>query len=189
MLLATATDEFLRYAIQEGRDGTPMIGFKDSLSKDEIDSVTTFLRSRASGWNVPEGDTISIPTADQYVLNPTRESPEFKLREGLYVSAQHLDLAMNDSLQLVLLDARSEVAWRQIHIPGAIPVPYYDDPAEVMKNIDKDSTWVIVYCACPHAASGQVVSKLRILGYKKTAIMDEGILVWAQQGFPVRNGN
>ena len=90
---------------------------------------------------------------------------------------------------MVLLDARSEVAWRQMHIPGAIPVPYYDDPAEVMKDIDKDNTWVIAYCACPHAASGQVVSKLRKMGYKKTAIMDEGILVWAQQGYPVRNGN
>ena len=189
MLLATATDEFLRYAIQEGRDGTPMTGFKDSLSAEEIDGVTAFLRSRASGWNVPEGDTISIPKADQYVLNPTRKSPEFNLREGLYVSAEQLDKAMKDSLQLVLLDARSEVAWRQMHIPGAIPVPYYDDPAEVMKDIDKDNTWVIAYCACPHAASGQVVSKLRKMGYKKTAIMDEGILVWAQQGYSVRNGN
>ncbi len=50
MLLATATDGFLQYAIKEGRDGTPMISFKDSLSNEEIDAVTAFLRSRASGW-------------------------------------------------------------------------------------------------------------------------------------------
>ena len=189
MLLATATDEFLRYAIQEGRDGTPMIGFKDSLSAEEINGVTAFLRSRASGWNVPEGDTIRIPSPEEYVLNPMSPSPQFDLKDGLFLSAKQLNQAMKDSLQLVILDARSEVAWKQMHIPGAIPVPYYEDPEEVLKEVSKDSTWVVAYCACPHAASGRVVTKLRKLGYKKTAIMDEGILVWAQQGYPVRHGN
>ena len=42
--------------------------------------------------------------------------------------------------------------------------------------------------AGPHAAFGQVMTKLRKMGFKKTAIMDEGILVWAQEGYPVRNG-
>ena len=64
MLLATATDDFLRSAINEGRDGTPMVAFKDSLSEKEIDGVTTFLRSRASGWNVPKTDSIKIPTPE-----------------------------------------------------------------------------------------------------------------------------
>lgn len=188
MLLATATDEFLRYAIQEGRDGTPMIGYKDSLSEAEINGVTAYLRSRAAGWNVPQGDTIRIPSREEYVLNPQAKSPEFTLKEDLYLSAAQLDQAMKDSLQLVILDARSEVAWRQMHIPGSFPVPYYDDPTEAMEGIDKENTWVVAYCACPHAASGQVVTKLRKMGFKKTAIMDEGILVWAQEGYPVRNG-
>lgn len=46
MLLATASDAFLRYAISEGRDGTSMRAFKDSLSKKEIDALTAYLRSR-----------------------------------------------------------------------------------------------------------------------------------------------
>ncbi|MCH6235727.1 c-type cytochrome [Cognataquiflexum rubidum] len=189
MLLATATDHFLRYAIAEGRDGTPMVAFKDSLSSDEIDAVTAFLRSRASGWNVPEPVSVSLPTPEEYVINPEGKQPNFQLREGLYLSAAQLNKALQDGMRLVLLDARSEVAWRQTHIPGAIPVPYYNEPETFVKDIPNDSTWIIAYCACPHAASGQVISKLKKYGFKNTAILDEGILVWAQLGYPVQIGN
>ena len=48
-----------------------------------------------------------------------------------------------------------------------------------------DGTWVIAYCACPHHASGEVVDKLRGRGFKHTAVLDEGILFWKQQGYPV----
>jgi mono/diheme cytochrome c family protein/rhodanese-related sulfurtransferase len=189
MLLATATDHFLRYAIAEGRDGTPMLAFKDSLSGDEIDAVTAFLRSRASGWDVPEPTAVSLPTPEEYIINPEGEQPDFELREGLYLSAAQLNKAMEDGMRLVLLDARSEVAWRQTHIPGAIPVPYYNEPETFVKDIPNDGTWIIAYCACPHAASGQVISKLKKYGFKNTAILDEGILVWAQLGYPVQIGN
>jgi mono/diheme cytochrome c family protein len=121
MLLATATDHFLRYAISEGRDGTPMVAFKDQLSEEEIDDLTAFLRSRASGWDIPKPDTVAIPTPDEYVLNPASESPVFNLREGMFVSSEQVNQALQDSLKMIILDARSEVAWRQMHIPGAIP--------------------------------------------------------------------
>lgn len=189
MLLATATDHFLRYAIAEGRDGTPMIAFKDSLNNDELDALTAFLRSRASGWDVPKKDTVSIPKPENYVLNPNSAAPNFTLKEGKYLSAEQLIKAMRDSSRLVLLDARSEVAWRQMHIPGSIPVPYYEEPENFVKDIPNDSTWVVAYCACPHAASERVMNTLRRNGFKNTAILDEGILVWAQLGYPVRNGN
>ena len=106
MLLATATDGFLRYAISEGRDGTPMVAFKDSLKDDELDAVTAFLRSRASGWDVPEGDTIRVPSPEDYVMNPDGPAPEFELRDGLYVSAEQVNQALQDSLRFMLLDAR-----------------------------------------------------------------------------------
>ncbi len=189
MLLATATDEFLRYAIREGRDGTSMIAYKNILSEEEIDGVTAFLRSRASGWNAPKADSTVVPKPEEYILNPSGSYPNFELREGRYVSAEQLNQAIQDSSRLVILDARSKVAWRQTHIPGAIPVPYYEDPAEFTKYIPKENTFIVAYCACPHAASGRVINKLRNLGYENTAIMDEGILVWAQHGYPVNHGH
>jgi len=188
MLLATATDEFLKYAITEGRDSTPMIAFKDILSEDEINGVTAFLRSRASGWNVPKTDSITLPTPDEYVLNPEGKRPDFKLRDGLYVSSKQVFEAMKDSTRMVILDARSKVAWRQTHIPGAVPVPYYEEPEEFVNDLPKDDTWIVVYCACPHAASQRVVNTLKRYGYKNTAIIDEGVLVWAQLGYPVNHG-
>lgn len=188
MLLATATDEFLKYAIKEGRDGTPMMSFKDDLSEDEINGVTAFLRSRAAGWNVPQADSVTIPTPDQYVLNPNNKAPNFQLKEGLYVSARQVNQALQDSARMIILDARSAVAWRQSHIPGSVPVPYYEEPETFIGKIPNDSTWIVAYCACPHAASGKVITTLRRYGYKNTAILDEGILVWGQMGFPVRNG-
>lgn len=189
MLLATATDEFLRYAIQNGRDSTLMPSFKDSLSKVEIDAVTAFLRSRASGWDVPKVDTVSIPKPENYVLNPNGPIPNFNLREGRFLPAEQLNEALEDSVRIVLLDARSEVAWRQTHIPGSFPVPYYEEPENFLKHIPKnDSTWVVAYCACPHAASERVISTLNRYGYKNTAILDEGILVWAQMGYSVQHG-
>ena len=92
-------------------------------------------------------------------------------------------------MRMIILDARSEVAWRQMHIPGSIPVPYYEEPENFIDSIPNDSTQIVVYCACPHAASERVLNTLRRHGFQNTSIIDEGILVWAQMGFPVRNGN
>jgi cbb3-type cytochrome c oxidase subunit III len=189
MLLATATDAFLQYAIKEGRDSTRMPSFKDSLSVAEINAVTAFLRSRASGWDKPQGDTVKIPVPKTYVLNPKSKAPNFTLREGRYVSAKQVYQALQDSARIVILDARSKVAWRQTHIPGSVPVPYYEEPDTFVKDLPNDSTMIVVYCACPHAASGKVVSTLKRHGFKNTAILDEGILVWSQLGYPVQHGH
>src|SRR5262245_2970598 len=48
--LAHNSDAFIRYAIENGRQGTRMISFKNQLTAADIDSVTAFLRSRANGW-------------------------------------------------------------------------------------------------------------------------------------------
>ncbi len=186
MLLATASDAFLRYTIEEGREGTPMPPFKDSLSKIELNAVTAYLRSRASGWNAPEAVTVTKPLPKDYVLNPHGKAPKFALREGRYLPAAQLLKALKDSSRMIVLDARSEAAWNQTHFPGAVSVPYYEEPDKFIKDIPNDSTWIVTYCACPHAASDKVVNTLRRFGYKHTAILDEGILVWAQRGYPVQ---
>ncbi|RYG00549.1 MAG: c-type cytochrome [Chitinophagaceae bacterium] len=188
MLLATASDAFLRHTISEGRDRTPMASFKDSLSNNEINAVTAFLRSRASGWNTPAAATVSKPLPKDYVLNPSHSSPSFTLRDGLYVPAKQVLQALKDSSRMIILDARSEAGWNQSHIPGAISVPYYKEPDKFIKDLPNDSTMIVVYCACPHAASSQVVNTLKRYGYKHTAIVDEGVLVWARLRYPMEFG-
>lgn len=188
LFLATASDAFIQYTISEGRDGTPMSAYKDSISKMEIEGLTAFIRSRASGWNAPTAIKITEPRPENYVLNPNKKAPTFALREGLYLSAEQLLKAIKDSARLIILDARSKAAWHQTHIPGSISIPYYQDPDSFLKLFPNDGTWIVAYCACPHAVSTSVVNSLRRQGYKNTAVLDEGILVWAQRGYPVKFG-
>ncbi|MEO6316205.1 MAG: c-type cytochrome [Chitinophagaceae bacterium] len=83
MLLATASDAFLQYTISEGRDSTPMPAFKDTLSKLQINAVTAYIRSRASGWNAPKPITAIKPVPGNHVLNHHNKPPNFILRDKL----------------------------------------------------------------------------------------------------------
>ncbi len=47
---------------------------------------------------------------------------------------------------------------------------------------------IVVYCACPHVASGKVVDALRERDFRTARILDEGFLVWASSGLPVALG-
>jgi rhodanese-related sulfurtransferase len=47
---------------------------------------------------------------------------------------------------------------------------------------------IVAYCACPHVASNRVVNTLKRYGYKHTAILDEGILVWTARGIRCSRG-
>jgi rhodanese-related sulfurtransferase/cytochrome c553 len=188
MFLATASDAFLRYAISEGRDSTPMQSFKGKLKEVEIMDLVAYIRSRASGWNAPEAVAITEPLPENYVLNPKGKTPTFTLRDKQYVSSEQVLQALRDSVRMVILDARSKAGWHQAHIPGAISIPYYDEPDTFIKHLPNDSTYIVAYCACPHAASLRVVRTLKRFGFKNTAILDEGILVWTQRGYPLEYG-
>ncbi len=187
-LLAHASDHFLRYAIVNGRDGTPMKSFADELSDGEIDGVVAYLRSQASGWRPDPPALTEPPSPDQYVLNPDGEAPEFTLRDGRYVPAAEVVAALEEKKRFILLDTRPASAWQRSHIPGAVPMPYYRDKTRAGENLPRDGTWIVAYCACPHAASDFVINNLQELGFKNMAVIDEGILRWTAMGLPVTAG-
>jgi len=70
-----------------------------------------------------------------------------------------------------------------MHIPGAISVPYFD--TRDLDKVPNDGTWVVAYCVCPHQESGRVLEELRKRGYPNTAVLDEGLFVWKDQGHPI----
>lgn len=187
-LLASASDQFLRYAVANGREGTPMMGFQGDLENAEIDAVVAYLRSQASGWSPTPPKLVTPPTPDQYVMNPDNEAPEFTLREGRYVPAAQVVEALAQKKRFILLDTRPASAWQRSHIPGAVPMPYYREKEKAGDNLPNDGTWIVAYCACPHAASDFVINNLRALGFENTAVIDEGILVWTAMGLPVTAG-
>jgi mono/diheme cytochrome c family protein/rhodanese-related sulfurtransferase len=187
LFLATASDAFIRYAIEHGRSGTPMPSFGSKLSAQSIDDVTRLVRSWARNVEqAPVGEPPPLP--EQVVLNPSGPTPEFTLREGRYVPAEEVKKAFEKKSRMVILDARPMSDWLKSHIPGAAPVPFYAGIDEIVKALPRDGTWIVAYCACPHAASGKVVDLLREAGFKNTAVLDEGILIWTQRGYPLTFG-
>jgi mono/diheme cytochrome c family protein/rhodanese-related sulfurtransferase len=182
--LAHNKDEFIRYTIEKGREGTPMAAYADTLSEPDIDNVTAFIRSKASGWKAEKPVLNDIPTPDQYILNPESDDPDFELDDGIYVSSVDLHKAIADKKKLILLDTRVPSVWQRAHIKGAIPFPYYSDLLDKVKDLPKD-VQIVGYCSCPRAATEHIVRQLREMGYDKTAVLYEGIFGWMNLGYPV----
>jgi len=184
-LLKAATPAFLRYAIVNGRPTTPMPAFREVLAAQDIEDLVAFL-----GTKKPQTPVVPVNAEPEVVpkdlpvlINPKGRAPAFKLRDERFVPADDVKKALDEHRRLIIVDARSPADWLEYHIPGSIPAPYY--ATGELERIPNDGTWVIAYCACPHHASGEVVDKLRAKGFKHTAVLDEGIQVWKQRGYPL----
>ncbi len=190
-MLSLTEDQFLRYAIENGRDGTPMKAFGEALSGKEIDALTAFLRSRATGWAVEKPVYRAPPAVEDYVINPDADAPQFDLKDGLYVMSADLHQAMQEKRRMVLLDTRMMSYWQMVNIEGSVPMPYYYEFGEFEKlaeDLPKDGTWIVTYCECPRAAAESVNRKLNALGFENTAVLWEGIQGWVALGYPVARG-
>jgi mono/diheme cytochrome c family protein/rhodanese-related sulfurtransferase len=184
--LASASDAFLQHAIREGREGTEMIAYGKHLAPEQIAALTAFIRTWERPIETPK-PVAGAPKAIDPLQHPDGPRPDFVLREGRYLAADDLKAALDQKARVVLVDARPTSDWIASHIPGAVPIPYYDVNA-LAEMLPKDGTMIVAYCACPHAASGEVVDYLRELGFPATAILDEGFLVWVERGYPVVPG-
>lgn len=184
--LSSVSDRQIRIAISNGRRNTPMMAYHDQLAEDKIDDLVALIRSwkRDIPRRIEEPELTDFP---EVVLNPDGPSPRFSLREGRYVSAEQLDTAMRAGSRLIILDARPPSDWYLAHIPGAVPAPAYD-PDSIIILLPEDDTWIISYCACPHKYSDQLTDALRSAGYKNSAVLDEGVRWWQQQGYPMKYG-
>jgi cytochrome c oxidase cbb3-type subunit 3/ubiquinol-cytochrome c reductase cytochrome c subunit len=190
VLLATASDGFLRWAVEMGRPPTSMVPWKGTLNPTQIDDVVAFVRSMAVAPAPPAlPSAITQPSAPlpprkgRIVLNPRGKAPDFVLKEDLYVPIAEVKKALDGKRRVIIADARAPSDWLNLHITGAISTPYYDPRS--LDDIPNDGTWVLAYCACPHHVSGEVVAELRKRGYKHTAVIDEGVFAWQHAGYPV----
>ena len=48
--------------------------------------------------------------------------------------------------------------------------------------------WLVCYCGCPHAESGQLAQKLAGKGFSKVTVLDEGLGFWKNRKFETRSG-
>jgi mono/diheme cytochrome c family protein/rhodanese-related sulfurtransferase len=184
----SASDGQIRYAIAHGREGTPMPAFAPRLSPAQLDDLVAFVRTlRREGPPRPRASELAM-RFEHLVQNPGGPTPRFTLRDGRFVPAAEVAAALEAGSRLVILDARAPSEWLAMHIPGSVPGPYYA-VEDIVPNLPRDGTWIVAYCGCPHAASGRVVDALREAGFEHTAVLDEGIFYWRDEGYPLASGN
>ena len=184
-LLAGASNAFLATTIERGRSGTPMPPFRDKLSRADVDDVLALVRS----WQqAPDAGVDLPPKAGELknvVLNPKGPQPQFTDKAD-FVPVDTVKKELDRGATMILVDARAPGDYAMMHVAGSISVPFYE-AEKYAPQIPKDR-WILTYCACPHGASVKGRDALRALGYPHVAVLDEGINVWRDRGYPVRGG-
>jgi rhodanese-related sulfurtransferase len=88
----------------------------------------------------------------------------------------------------LFVDVRSEAAYVQGHIAGAINAPLLSIPTSVGRLADYGKT-LIFYCSCPNeetsiAASDELIRQ----GFEDVLVLRGGIGDWVRENRPVRTG-
>jgi cytochrome c oxidase cbb3-type subunit 3/ubiquinol-cytochrome c reductase cytochrome c subunit len=183
--LHTASDAFIHYAISEGRAPTPMPAFKDQLQPDEINDLTAYLRGQAEEV-VDEPLEAFVPDWSDHLINPDGDAADFTLKSDIYVAAADVFAAIESGKRVILSDARPYSDYLYEHISGAIAIPFYE--VEAASEFLPKETWIVVYCGCPHAISGQAAATFKELGFDKVAVLDEGFVHWKNMGYGTSRG-
>jgi rhodanese-related sulfurtransferase len=98
------------------------------------------------------------------------------------VSDVHAALAEPDGSGFVLVDTRSEAAWDQGRIPGAIHLPTRDIAARAAATVPAGSP-VVVYCWGPGCnGSTRAALEFARLGYPVREMIG-GFEYWVREGF------
>jgi cytochrome c oxidase cbb3-type subunit III len=180
-----ASDGFIRYAIENGR-APYMQAFAGALTDQQLDDVVAYIRT----WRQPvDAEPVPpfVPDLGAATLNPDGPAATFALREGRFAAAADVFAALTNGERLVLLDARPTADYLDAHLTGATSLPFYDIDDAAIAALPRD-TFIITYCGCPHAVSGQAADALIAAGFTDVAVLDEGFYYWVEQGWPVTSG-
>jgi cytochrome c oxidase cbb3-type subunit 3 len=103
-----------------------------------------------------------------------------------HVGGDRQRAARSTRLASRLLDARAPSDYIGSHIAGAVSVPFYE-PEPYFDQLPRD-TWLVCYCACPHAESSTLAQKLVAHGFTKVTVLDEGLGYWSSKNYGIHNG-
>lgn len=188
-LLGSADNAMLRATIHDGRPGTPMPTFAGQLSHEDIEDLVALLRlwqgqappSRpATPAKMPPLPLGAVP------LHPKGPEPEGFKATPATTPADVVKRELDRGAKMGILDARAPSDYINEHIAGAVSVPFYD-PDPYVGQLPRDA-WLVCYCSCPHAESGQLARKLAEKGFTKVTVLDEGLGVWRAKKYPTAAG-
>jgi cytochrome c oxidase cbb3-type subunit 3/ubiquinol-cytochrome c reductase cytochrome c subunit len=143
-----------------------MPAFEGKLTAQGIDDVIAALR----GFQPvnPEGHIAMRPAAASAWAGAAEPQGSRAARlQGVQdmTPADVIHEALASGARFAILDARAPSDYMREHITGAVSVPFYD-PSPYFAALPKD-TWLVCYCACPHAESGQLAQQLGAQGSRR----------------------
>jgi cytochrome c oxidase cbb3-type subunit 3/ubiquinol-cytochrome c reductase cytochrome c subunit len=188
-LLASTGNGMLRATIERGREGTLMPAFGRDLGPSGIDDVVAALRS----WQAEAPREVRPAPAKPpplplgpVPLNPKGPEPDGFKPQPATTPADTVKRELDRGAKMALLDARAQSDYLGEHIKGAVSVPFFD-PDPYITQLPRDA-WLVCYCACPHAESGQLARKLVERGFTKVTVLDEGLGVWRSRKYGTSSG-
>jgi cytochrome c oxidase cbb3-type subunit 3/ubiquinol-cytochrome c reductase cytochrome c subunit len=186
--LRSASDGFLRYAITRGRPNTKMPPYEATLAPAEIDSVVATLRGFLATLPPPVAapSPVTPLPLGPVPLHPHGPEPKGFTPTPGTTNVDVVKAELDRGAKMAILDARAPPDYINEHITGAVSVPFYD-PTPYLDKLPRNA-WLVCYCACPHAESGQLAQKLLAAGFKKVTVLNEGLLVWRSKQYPTSKG-
>lgn len=162
-----------------------MPAYETRLTPPEIGDVARLLRS----WQKPVDEAGGTPPRPGELVDIliNLSGPDATLPAPAdFVPFDDVKREIDRRAAIILADARAPSDYVKEHSAGAISVPFYEVGAYAAQ-IPKDK-YVVTYCGCPHAVSGQARDAFRALGYPRVAVLDEGVYVWKGRGYPMKSG-
>lgn len=182
--LSRTSNGFLRHAIDKGRAPTTMASF-EALGPQRIDDLVALIRSFARPTPPPQvAARPAMPPPlplGPVPLNPRGPEPTGFVAHPGTTSADVVAAQLKRGARMALLDARAPSDYTHEHIKGAVSVPFYD-PSPYLSQLPRDA-WLVCYCACPHAESGELAQKLVTAGFKKVTVLNEGLGYWRSKDY------
>ena len=167
-----------------------MPAFKKSLAPQATDDVIAALRAWQSGGSA---QTQRLPTPAKpppLPLGPVPLNPHGPEPVGFdptgFTKGDVIHAELARGARMGILDARAPSDYANEHIAGAVSVPFYA-PEPYFNDLPKDA-WLVCYCGCPHAESGQLARKLMDKGFTKVTVLDEGLGVWRARKYGTSSG-
>jgi len=187
-LLRAASDGFLRQAIRDGRPGTAMPSFGRRLGDAGVDDVLALLRSWQKSAPVVRTPPAKLPPLPlgPVPIHPHGPEPQGFAATPLTTKVDVVKGQLDAGARMALLDARAPSDYIGEHIADAVSVPFYD-PDPYFAQLPRDA-WLVCYCSCPSAESGQLARKLMQAGFTKVTVLEEGLRVWKARKYPTKSG-
>lgn len=187
--LSHASNGLIRHAVRGGRPGTQMEAFGEKLGDQGVEDVVAYVRGLLVPPPPPEPPPSNHPAPlplGKVPLHAGGPEPKGFQAHPATTPADVIHAELVRGAKMALLDARAPTDYANEHISGAVSVPFYD-PSPYLAKLPKNA-WLVSYCACPHAESGDLAAKLVAAGFAKVTVLNEGLGYWKNKGYKTQTG-